>query len=326
MQLIDNYQRRFKYLRLSITENCNFQCQYCLPEGASNSVTNKPHFLSLSEIDRVVSTFAQLGVEKIRITGGEPTLRKDFTDILSLIGCHQQIKTVALTTNGFRLLRDVEAWKLAGLNNLNVSVDSLSPATFKFITGQDRLSVILAGLDKAIAVGIEKVKVNTVLMKGLNDNLADYLSWLKTHPIELRFIELMETGQGSQIFNQYHLSGQILQQQLVQQGWQLATKEETSGPAQVYSHPDYYGKIGLIMPYSRDFCRSCNRLRISAKGKFHFCLFGEQGIELRDLLQSDSQQDELKTRIFNGLKIKPERHFLDEHRIGITQTLSAIGG
>lgn len=324
MQLVDNYQRRFQYLRLSITELCNFQCQYCLPNGYR---PNKNHtFLSLNEIDNVVSTFTELGVHKIRLTGGEPTLRRDFVDILSIISSYSRVKELAITTNGSRLLKNIAHWQQAGLNAINISIDSLSPHLFKLITGQDKLKELMQCVEKSLEVGIKKVKINTVLMKNMNDNLDDYLLWIKHRPVELRFIELMETGDSNDVFKRYHTAGSIIESQLIAQGWQLQPKMPLSGPAKVYVHNDYQGKIGLIMPYSKDFCKSCNRLRVSSLGKLHYCLFGDAAVDLRDLLVSPEQKTQLKTRIFASLMIKPEKHLLHDHQVGITPNLSYIGG
>ncbi|WP_294612568.1 GTP 3',8-cyclase MoaA [uncultured Gilliamella sp.] len=324
MQLMDNYQRRFQYLRLSITEQCNFQCQYCLPQGYQS---NKDHkFLSLSEINNIVATFTELGVHKIRLTGGEPTLRRDFIDILSMISSYPSIKELAITTNGSRLLKNITHWQQAGLTAINISIDSFSPHLFKLITGQDKLKEIIQCVEKSLEVGIKKVKINTVLMKNMNDNLSDYLAWIKHRPVDLRFIELMETGESDEVFNRYHLAGNLIETQLLAQGWQLQPKVALSGPAKVYSHSDYQGKIGLIMPYSKDFCKSCNRLRVSSLGKLHYCLFGDEAVDLRDLLVSADQKEQLKARILASLMSKPEKHFLHDHKVGITPNLSYIGG
>ncbi|MWP49434.1 MULTISPECIES: GTP 3',8-cyclase MoaA [unclassified Gilliamella] len=324
MQLMDNYQRRFQYLRLSITEQCNFQCQYCLPNGYQPNKTHQ--FLTLNEIDNVVSTFAKLGVHKIRLTGGEPSLRRDFVDILSLISAYSSINEIAMTTNGSRLLKNIHHWHQAGLNAINISIDSFSPHLFKLITGQDKLKELLQCVEKSLEVGIKKVKINTVLMKNMNDNLNDYLSWIKPRPVELRFIELMETGESGDIFNRHHVSGQLIELQLIEQGWQLQPKAALSGPAKVYAHRDYQGKIGLIMPYSKDFCNSCNRLRVSSIGRLHYCLFGDAAVDLRDLLQSSEQKQQLIERIFASLMIKPEKHLLHDHKVGIMPNLSYVGG
>lgn len=322
--LVDNYHRRFQYLRLSLTELCNFKCQYCLPNGYQHNAAH--HFLAFNEIKHVLNAFTELGMKKVRLTGGEPTLRRDFLDIVSLVASYPQISEVAVTTNGTRLIKQAQRWRNAGLTAINISVDSFSPRLFHLITGENKLAETLQGVDKAIEVGIPKVKVNTVLMKGVNDNLHDYLLWLKDRPVELRFIELMETGEGSAHFQRYHLSGAVLEQQLIEQGWLLQAKQDFSGPAKVYYHHDYCGKIGLIMPYSKDFCLSCNRLRVSSLGKLHYCLFGESAIDLRDLIQQEQQKEQLKANILASLKIKPETHFLHQHKAGMTKNLSFIGG
>lgn len=322
---MDNYRRRFQYLRLSITEACNFRCQYCLPNGY---IPSRPAhaFLSLSEIAHVVSAFADLGVEKIRLTGGEPTLRRDFVAIIEQIRVDPRITTLALTTNGYRLVNEIHRWYTAGLTHLNVSIDSLSPAIFHQITGENKLHEIIAGIDTALTLGLQKVKINTVLLKGINDTLDTYLKWIKTRPLELRFIELMETGAGRSLFDRHHISGQTVVEKLYAQGWQKCQRDPKEGPAEVFFHPDFLGKIGLIMPYSSDFCKNCNRLRVSAIGKLHFCLFGDTGMPLRDLLQHSNQRVALHARIIEGLRLKPEKHYLQEHRTGLAQTLSYIGG
>ncbi|WP_127957845.1 GTP 3',8-cyclase MoaA [Serratia microhaemolytica] len=325
-QLIDAFERKFYYLRLSITDVCNFRCTYCLPNGY------QPHgsprsFLSLDEIRRVTRAFAQLGTEKVRLTGGEPSLRRDFTEIIAAVRENTAIRTLAVTTNGYRLARDVANWQAAGLTDINVSVDSLDARQFHAITGQDKFRQVMAGIDAAFSVGYRKVKVNTVLMREANlHQLPQFLDWIKSRPIQLRFIELMQTGQGEALFHQQHVSGALLRQQLLQQGWQQGTRSRSDGPAQVFSHPDYQGEIGLIMPYEKDFCASCNRLRVSAVGDLHLCLFGEQGLTLRDLLADDSQLEQLKMRIYSSLQAKKQTHFLHQGNSGITQNLSFIGG
>lgn len=324
-QLTDAYARKFYYLRLSITDICNFRCQYCLPDGY------KPHgnkrFLTLDEIRRISKAFSELGTEKVRLTGGEPTLRRDFTEIAATIRENQAIKKLALTTNGYRMAKDVLSWREAGITDINVSVDSLDARQFYAITGEDKFRQVMAGIDAAFSVGYQKIKVNTVLMRSLNDHsLGTFLEWIKHQPIQLRFIELMETGEGHDIFHQYHVSGALIRQHLELQGWQRVERNASDGPAQVFRHDDYQGEVGLIMPYEKDFCQSCNRLRISSTGKLHLCLFGEQGIDLRELLQTDEQSNELKLRIQDELMMKKQAHFLHQGYTGITQNLSFIGG
>jgi GTP 3',8-cyclase len=325
VQLTDVFARNFYYLRLSVTDVCNFRCTYCLPNGYRPD--GLKNFLGLDEISRVSRAFARLGTEKIRLTGGEPSMRRDFTDIIATVRQNPAIRTLAVTTNGYRLARDVAQWRAAGLTAINVSIDSLDPRQFHAITGQDKFHQVMQGIDAAFDVGFDKVKVNVVLMRDVNDrNLSAFLNWIKSRPIQLRFIELMETGEGGNLFRKHHVSGGAIRQQLLQQGWQQHVRARTDGPAQVFHHPSYLGEIGLIMPYEKEFCASCNRLRVSALGNLHLCLFGEQGIALRDLLSSDGQQDELIVRIQSALQTKKQTHFLHQGNSGMTQNLSFIGG
>ncbi|MGM3187963.1 GTP 3',8-cyclase MoaA [Musicola paradisiaca] len=326
-QLTDAFARKFFYLRLSITDVCNFRCTYCLPNGYQPNGSASSRFLSLDEIRRVSRAFAELGTEKVRLTGGEPSLRRDFVEIIAAIRENPAIHTLAVTTNGYRLARDVARWREAGLTSLNVSVDSLDARQFHAITGQDKFRQVMDGIDAAFDCGFSRVKVNTVLMRDINDSsLHTFLAWIRQRPIQLRFIELMETGDGGALFRRHHVSGEVIRERLLQQGWQQQPRSRSDGPAQVFSHPDSLGEVGLIMPYEKDFCQSCNRLRVSAVGQLHLCLFGEKGIPLRDLLQEDGQVEALKMRIAGGLTRKRETHFLHQGDSGITQNLSFIGG
>lgn len=324
--LTDRFQRQYYYLRLSITEVCNFRCRYCLPNGYQKSF-QQAGFLNRNEMTNLVRAFANLGAEKIRITGGEPTLRKDFLAIVEDIAQIDGIRQIALTTNGYRMQKDVDKWFRAGINSINVSVDSLDPRMFQRITGWDKFDDIMRGIDRALEVGYSKIKVNSVLMKKLNSHEFSYfLAWVKDKPIQMRFIELMETGEMDDFFRQHHLSGQILMEKLIQSGWQLRRRNYLDGPAKIFYHPDYLGEIGLIMPYEKNFCQDCNRLRISANGQLHLCLFGEAGIDLRPFLQEESQQEMLKNTIITALQHKREHHFLHQGDSGIRPHLASIGG
>lgn len=324
--LVDRFQRQYTYLRLSITDVCNFRCNYCLPDGYKPP-SHKQTFLKVDEIQRIAKAFANLGTEKIRITGGEPTLRKDFAEIAHILSQTAGIRKVALTTNGYRMERDVELWQQAGITDINVSVDSLDTRQFQLITGENKLQSILSGIDRAFEIGYKKIKVNAVLMKQYTAHeLDNFLAWIKDKPIQMRFIELMETGEMDSFFKEQHLSGQSVMERLFREGWQLQPKAISDGPAKVLSHPDYKGEIGLIMPYEKNFCASCNRLRVSALGKLHLCLFGEEGIDIRDLLQSDDQQLQLETRLKSALQGKREHHYLHIGDSGVRNNLSSIGG
>ncbi len=324
-QLQDNFGRRFHYLRMSVTDVCNFKCTYCLPDGYHPE--GKPKFLDLNEIENLVGAFAEVGTQKVRITGGEPSLRKDYTDIIRIVADNDKIKTIATTTNGYRLAKHAQEWYDAGLRRINVSVDSLDPRMFYQITGENKFDDVMRGIDAALEAGFERVKVNAVLLKGMNDkDLPRFLHWIKNTPIDLRFIELMETGLGHDYFKQHHLAGVDIKQQLLESGWQLDQSAIDDGPAQNFSHNDFKGRIGLIMPYEQNFCASCNRLRVSAKGKLHLCLFTEHGVDLRDLLQHSNQRNELIERLHGQLQTKKQTHYLHDGITGVTQHLASIGG
>lgn len=322
--LLDNFGRRFTYLRLSITDVCNFSCTYCLPDGYQ---CEQPRdFLSLAEIKRLTKAFAALGTEKIRITGGEPSLRKDLPDIINLCKHTPGIKKVAITSNGFKLPQHLPQWLDAGLDAINISIDSLDPRQFKAITGHDKLNTILKGIDMGLADGRANFKVNTVLMREHSGkDIQSYLDWIKDTPITLRFIELMQTGDNKAFFDAQHVQGSRIKQNLILDGWLPVIQHKSAGPAQEFYHPDYQGKIGLIMPYSKDFCHTCNRLRVSSSGKLHLCLFGEQGLSLREQLQDDDITP-LKTKIVALLADKKASHYLHEKLTGATKHLAMLGG
>ena len=268
-QFEDRFHRKFYYLRLSVTDVCNFKCTYCLPDGYKPSGQKNSSFLSVPEIKRIVRAFADCGTSKIRITGGEPSLRKDFTEIIDTVASTPGIQKVATTTNGYRMEKQVAQWREAGLTNINVSVDSLDSRMFHQITGENKFTEVMRGIDKAFEVGYEQIKVNVVLMKDLNSQeLPSFLNWIKDKPIQLRFIELMQTGEMDDLFDKHHVSGVAIRNHLIANGWLLKVKAVSDGPAQVFVHPDYKGEIGLIMPYEKDFCESCNRLRVSATASF----------------------------------------------------------
>lgn len=323
--LQDGFGRSFPYLRLSITDACNFRCSYCLPNGYR--CTDKPSFLNLDEIRRVVDAFTELGVHKIRLTGGEPTVRKDFSDIAHLVASHPSIRHVAFTTNGYRLREHAKEWREAGLASINVSVDSLDAERFRRITGHNRLTEVREGVEAALEAGFDKVKVNVVLLKGVNDDeLASYLAWAKAAPIGIRFIELMQTGENLDYFRRYHLPADTIRTPLLEAGWQLKPRASEAGPAEEYTHQNYAGSIGIIAPYSKDFCKNCNRLRVTATGDLRLCLFGNIGISLRHLLLDDAQKPLLTTLIKKQLAYKTSSHFLADGDTGLTPHLASVGG
>lgn len=323
--ITDGFGRRFPYLRFSVTDICNFRCSYCLPDGYKKSGCES--FLSHDEILRMVRAFAGLGVWKIRLTGGEPTVRPDFTDIAKSISGIPGIRRLAFTTNGYRLPERAKEYFDAGLRAINVSIDSLRPDQFKKITGHDRLQEVLEGVQASFEAGFESVKINTVLLKGLNeDELDRFIDFVADKPLSLRFIELMRTRDNQEYFRTHHLPGEAVTERLLSRGWNVLSRNEGAGPAVEFEHKNSIGKIGLIAPYSKDFCKTCNRLRVSAKGALHLCLFGEGGHSLRDYLQSDDQTEELQDKIMQLMNFKRSAHFLHEGNSGATPHLASIGG
>lgn len=321
--LSDSYGRTFRYLRLSVTDMCNYRCNYCLPDGMPCDTRHK---LSLDHIRLLAKVSADLGIEKIRITGGEPAVRNDLTEIIGILKATPGIKTVALTSNGYSLSKKLDEWLDAGLDQLNISCDSIDPRLFKAITGHDHLQRLLAGIEQAQCSSLQSLKVNTVLLRQHNlPTLSKQIEWAANSGITLRFIELMETGDNKTFFADNHVSAEQIQQQLIGQGWKLLPKVDNSGPAKEYQHPDHSGRIGFIAPYSSGFCDSCNRLRISSAGKLHLCLFGESGFDLMPWLEANDLAG-LQQAMQQVLVSKPRQHWLHQNETGATTNLAMLGG
>lgn len=323
--LADRYGRRFPYLRLSITPACNFRCSYCLPHGyQADAGAAGP--LSLDELTRLLHGFAELGMHKLRITGGEPSVRRDLTEVLRTAAAVPSVQKLAMTTNGTLLSKRLHEWMDAGLNAINVSVDSLDRALFARITGHDRLDDILHGVDMALESGLP-TKLNAVLLRDVNDRqLPAWLDYLRGHAVSVRFIELMQTGDNLAFFRDHHVRAELLEDAIREQGWQAVSRALDAGPAREYAHPDYAGSIGIIAPYSKDFCAGCNRLRVTATGDLRLCLFGDFGIPLRRHLQRDDQLDDLVHAIGGQIGRKEQGHFLHQGHTGITPHLASTGG
>lgn len=322
----DRHERSFPYLRLSVTDVCNFKCTYCLPDGYKKPcLVRKP--LSVEEIRRLIDGFSELGVQKVRLTGGEPTVRKDIDTIAQAISAIPKIKTLAITTNAYCLDEKVTSFYKAGIRRINISIDSLKPDIFHKITGHDRLKKVLNGVEMALNKEFEAIKVNTVLLQGINVSEMDsFFEYVKFRPLEWRFIELMSTSDNAEYFKNHHIESSYLSKKLLAEGWKQENRGIDAGPALVFSHPDYLGKIGLIQPYRSDFCNTCNRLRVSAYGELQLCLFGEGRYDLRPLLQEEKQKNELKSCISKLLNLKPPKHYLHESQVRYIKHFSSIGG
>ena len=329
MELQDTFGRKFPYIRLSITDICNFKCTYCLPEGYKKTPGDTRSFMSGQEISRLTKALSELGVCKIRLTGGEPTVRKDFFDILNDMKQNSKIDKITMTTNGYRLDKIAKQLHQSGLDGINISIDSLDRETFKNLTGHDRLPEILNGIKILQDLNLKNIKVNAVLLKGINDTEKDFeifSDFIKNNKIDFRFIELMETGDNREFFKKNHVPANTFKDYLEKNNWIYQTFGKDAGPALNYIHPDFKGKFGLIAPYSKDFCKSCNRLRITARGDLRLCLFGNTGTSIRHLLQKDSQKDELVDLIISQLHLKKASHHLELGDTGATSNLSTTGG
>ncbi|WP_435113144.1 GTP 3',8-cyclase MoaA [Candidatus Pelagibacter bacterium nBUS_36] len=327
--LKDSFGRKFPYIRLSISEVCNFKCGYCLPDGYKIDKSDNRTFINIEEIRRLAKALSELGVSKIRLTGGEPTVRKDFFEIVKILKKNSGIKKTVITTNGYRLDKIANDIKNSGLNGINISIDSLNADTFKKITGHDRLEEILKGIKKLKNLDFKNIKINAVLLKGINDSEKDFNDWaefVKNNEIDFRYIELMQTGDNLDYFNKYHVPAKNFINYLNNNNWVIQTFGKDAGPSKNYLNPKFKGKFGVIAPYSEDFCKSCNRLRITAKGDLRLCLFGNTGINIRHLMQKDSQLEELKDLILKQLNFKKESHYLEIGETGLTKNLSTTGG
>lgn len=325
--LTDRHNRRFTYLRLSVTDACNFRCNYCLPDGYCPSEEDKAKQpLSVAEIQTLVQAFAANGTRKIRITGGEPSLRRDLAEIIKVCKATPGIETVALTSNGYRLSKTLDSYIDAGLDSINFSADSLQPETFKLITGHDKLDEVLSGIDRALGRGLTKVKVNAVLMREYNAiEINNFLEFVREKPVTLRLIELMKTGDNHDFYNTQHVSGLDIQQRLLDSGWLPVIRHPDAGPALEYTHSDYAGNIGLIMPYSKNFCDSCNRLRVSSTGDIHNCLFNEANGNLRPFL-AEGEVHHLSQYLRQVVLGKWQGHQLEQGFSGTTKHLAMLGG
>jgi cyclic pyranopterin phosphate synthase len=322
-QLRDTFGRRFRYLRLSITDVCNFSCSYCLPNGYQGG---RRDFLTRDEIRRLVTAFADLGTVKLRVTGGEPMVRRDLLDIIADGAATPGIERVVMTTNGYRLQALAVELAAAGLRGVNISLDSLNPETFRNLTRHDRHDEVLAGIDATVAAGMT-AKVNAVLLGGVNDHeIDDFIAYVRERPISVRFIEMMQTGWNAEDFARQHRSSELVRERLLARGWQPLARDVVAGPAQEFGHPDSLGRIGIIAPYAHDFCEGCNRLRVTATGGLRLCLFGTGVTDLRPELQHDHQREALQETIMRALLVKPREHFLRQGDAGDTPHLAMTGG
>ena len=327
----DPFGRTISYLRLSVTDRCDFRCTYCMAEDMT--FLPKAEVLSLEEMGRLAQAFIELGVTKIRLSGGEPLVRKGVMTLFRDIGSHRGVgglEELTLTTNASQLADMAPRLRDAGVNSVNISLDSLQAPRFKVITRTGDLNRVLEGIDAAIAQGIDRIRLNVVVLDGLNrDEVLPLTQFALAKNIHISFIEEMPLGQvnvgGKPLA---YVSSDALHAELNEHFClEPLSAEETAGPSRDYLISGSTTRVGFISPHSNNFCAQCNRLRISAEGRLLMCLGNEESIDLRVLLRSQCSDDEIKTAIIDSLSIKPERHVFDRpDEPQIVRFMNATGG
>lgn len=329
-ELIDAYDRRIDYLRISITDHCNLDCFYCTPFGGRTRMLQR-EILRYEEILQVVEAAVLAGISKVRITGGEPLLRKDMVGLCRMLADIEGLENLALTTNGVLLEELALPLFEAGVRRINISLDTLIPERFEKITGRDYLHRVLSGIERAERVGFFPVKINTVVMRGINDDeIEDFARLTFEKPCHVRFIELMPiNGRSSKNQSSLFVPVEEIVKQVKSVG-DLCLEHETKsfGPARMCKLKGGIGKVGFITPMSRHFCGSCNRLRLTAEGKLRTCLFSETEIDIKEPLRKGISTEELIDVFFRlAVKEKPQRHDLINNRGEVSgRGMYAIGG
>lgn len=331
-KLIDPFNRAITYLRVSVTDRCDFRCVYCMSENMN--FLPKADLLTLEELDKMCSAFISQGVEKLRITGGEPLVRRNIMEFFESISRHLktgELKELTLTTNGSQLHRFAEKLSEIGIKRINVSLDTLNEQKFSKITRWGRLSQVLKGIDAALAAGI-KIKINTVALKDFNeDELEEIVQWCANRKMDLTFIEVMPMGDigNENRLNQYWPLSDLRKE--LSETWTLYdTDEQTGGPARYVRLNETGQKIGFITPMTHNFCESCNRVRLTCTGELYQCLGQEDQVDLRKILRNHSDTEPLIQAIHNAILKKPKGHDFDYSRQSIsgqmTRHMSHTGG
>lgn len=317
----DNYGRNINYLRISVTDRCNLRCIYCMPEKGIES-KNHEDILRFEDTLKIVKAAASLGINKIRYTGGEPLIVKEIDKLIYETSRLPGIEDIAITTNGILLADMAEDLKKAGLKRVNISLDTLDKDRFKTITRIGNLDKVLESIDKCLELGMTPVKINTVLMNGINDTeFKEFINLSREMPIEIRFIELMPIGEGTKLYDESKLS---ILEMLKLHPELIEIESAKSSTAQVYRLPGAKGKIGVISPVSRKFCSDCNKIRLTSTGSIKQCLHSKEEISLKEYLDNEVMLTAaLKAAILN----KPLEHHLAEEKISRSKrAMYQIGG
>lgn len=328
--LRDSYGRAIRDLRVSLTDRCNFRCFYCLPHGEP-PIAPKEQMLSYEEIEYVCDIFVSLGIEKIRLTGGEPMLRRDIETIIrKLTKLKPALHDLALTTNGYFLPERAQGLKDAGLDRITISLDSLKRDTFKRMTGVDVLDKVLAGIAAAKEAGLEPIKINAVIVRGHNeDEVADFAAFAREYDVKMRFIEFMPLDSGHEWDRKDVVSGKEIRDRISERfplvKADVARGSETS--ARFRFADGAPGEIGIIAPVTEPFCGACSRIRLTSDGQIRTCLFSTVEHSLRDVVRSGASREEIIEYIHSVILKKEPRHFInDAGFVAPSRTMSFIGG
>ena len=323
--LYDNFGRKIEYLRLSVTDRCDFRCFYCIPKGFSGFVQPES-WLTLDQIVRVVRIFSELGISKVRLTGGEPLIRQDLPEMVQRFHALPDIEDLSLSTNASQLAKYATTLKENGVSRINVSLDSLNPETFKQITQGD-LQTVIDGLLEAKRAGLSPIKINMVVMKGLNDHeISDMVDFCLKHDFTLRFIETMPVGESGSNATDYYVSLEDVQADLEAKYELEPAVMRGAGPATYLRVKDTNLRIGFITPMSQHFCDTCNRVRLSVEGTLFLCLGQQANVQLRPLLQQGISDSALKNVIREAIQLKPKQHGFQEQDGGVARVMSLTGG
>lgn len=323
--LTDPYGRSIQYVRLSVTDRCDLRCLYCLPEDYRD-FEEPAAWLDFEEIERIIGAFAALGVQRVRITGGEPLVRRDLPLLATRLARIPGIDDLSLSTNAVRLSRHAEALRTAGITRINVSLDSLQPARFRDIT-RGRLDKVLDGLMAARAAGFAPIKINMVVMRGINDDeTVDMVRFCIEHGFTLRFIETMPIGATGQAATGHYLDLQQVRARIEQDYTLLPGVMPGGGPARYVQVAGTDLRIGFITPLSQHFCATCNRVRLAADGRLHLCLGQEHNFDFRPLLRDGATDHELQEAVVAAIALKPERHEFNEKPQQVVRFMAKTGG
>ena len=328
MQLTDQFNRKMNYIRISVTDRCDFRCIYCMSEQMK--FLPKKELLTLEEINRIASIFISMGVEKIRITGGEPLVRKNIDTLFNNLSKNKDLKELTLTTNASQLMKKAEMLKASGIKRINISLDSLNPLNFKKMTRTGDLSNVLDGIEHAINIGLKQIKLNTVIMRGINDHeIFDLVEFAIKKNIDISFIEEMPLGDTAFSRKSTFTSNDEVLKKIKANYLIDKIDYRTGGPAEYWQILSTKSRIGLISPHSHNFCEECNRVRISCKGELFLCLGQDDKIELMPLLREYPNNDQpIKDAILNSMKIKPKSHEfnLEQNKPAVVRFMSHTGG